>query len=159
MHIVGNTTSCWSLTAYASRTLVALGYHTTKQIDSNLDEDEREEIHAALAWCYHFDRLMSLLLLRPPSLPPPVVRVSSLVNHDPRNPMSIFAKVMLEMVPIHEKILELTLESASKPNARSSASVDADVEQLRSEMTKLYTMMEQVCTTSQAEGIPRADLI
>jgi hypothetical protein len=146
MHIIGNTMSCWSLTAHASRTLVALGYHTINETAHNSDKDELEQIHAAVAWCYHFDRLMSLLLLRPPSLPALAIPVSSLVKHDPGNPMSIFARVMLEMVPIHEKILELTLENASKKSSRTTYSVIADVEQLRSDMTKLHAVMEQVCT-------------
>jgi hypothetical protein len=143
MHIVGNTNSCWSLTAYASRTLVAMGYHNIDALSSGYDIEGLKEIHAAVAWCYHFDRLMSLLLFRPPSLPPLDVEVSSLVDHDLSNPMSVYARVMLEMVPIHEKILEMTLESPQKV-VRSSQSVNADVEHLRSRMAKVYATMEQV---------------
>lgn len=144
MHIIGNTTSCWSLTAYASRTLVALGYQNMDALDSISDKDELKEIHISVAWCYHFDRLMSLLLFRPPSLPPLGVEVSSLVDHDLGNPMSVFAKVMLEMVPIHEKILEMTLESAPTRSARSPQSVSVDVEHLRNRMTNVYATMELV---------------
>jgi hypothetical protein len=144
MHIIGNSTSCWSLSAYASRTLVALGYHHTDALRSISDGEEYREIRVAVAWCYHFDRLMSLLLLRSPSLPPLDVEVASLVEHDRSNPASVFARVMLEMVPIHEKILEMTLESSSKRAAVSPSSVAADVEDLRSRMAKVYTTMEQV---------------
>ncbi|KAF2676111.1 hypothetical protein K458DRAFT_424966 [Lentithecium fluviatile CBS 122367] len=143
MHIIGNTTSCWSLTAHASRTLVALGYHNLNSVGTSSEEED--EIHVAVAWCYHFDRLISLLLLRPPSLPPLDIPVSSLVKHDPGNPMSIFAKVMLEMVSIHEKILQLTLETASKRSARSPYYVNTDVEQLRCRMAEVFTLMEQSC--------------
>jgi hypothetical protein len=147
MHIIGNTTSCWSLTAYASRTLVALGFHNLDALGSNFDKEEVKEIHVSVAWCYHFDRLMSLLLFRLPSLPPLHVEVSSLVEHDPGNPMSVFAKVMLDMVPIHEKILEMTLEGAAKRATRAPYSVNAEVAQLRSKMTEVYATMEQVRTT------------
>ncbi|KAF1958424.1 hypothetical protein CC80DRAFT_524542 [Byssothecium circinans] len=141
MHIVGNSASCWSLTAHASRTLIALGYHIHRK--TGADVDETEEIHAAVAWCYHFDRLMSLLLLRPPSLPPFDVPVSSLVRHDVTNPMSIFARIMLEMVPIHEKILELTVSNTSGKRSGSNATVKDEVEQLRRQMADVYTLMEQ----------------
>jgi hypothetical protein len=144
MHIIGNSTSCWNLTAYASRTLVALGYHHTDVLSSTSHGVEHKEIRVAVAWCYHFDRLMSLLLLRSPSLPPLNVDVASLVEHDRSNPASVFARVMLEMVPIHGKILEMTLESSSKRAAVPSSSVVANVEDLRSRMAKVYTTMEQV---------------
>ena len=143
MHIVGNTASCWSLTAYASRTLVALGYHNIHALASSCDREELEEIRVAVAWCYHFDRLMSLLLFRPMSLPHLEVEVSSLVKHVPGNPMSVFAKVMLDMVPIHEKILEMTLDNHSK-GSRSPDAVYADVEQLRRRMAEIYAMVELV---------------
>lgn len=144
MHIIGNMTACWGLTAHASRTLVALGYHNMSNLDPNLKHEERLEISVAVAWCYHFDRLTSLLLIRPPSLPPLDVPPSSLVRHDPINPMSIFAKIMLDMVPIHERVLSLTLEGASKQSMRSLDVVSADVESLKSAMMELYATMEEV---------------
>lgn len=143
--------SCWSLTAYASRTLVALGYHT---LSGTVPEtEEQEEINAAVAWCYHFDRLMSLLLLRPPSLPNLNITVSSLVKHDPANPMSIFATVMLEMVPIYEKILQLTLESPSSAPREPRSSIQSEVADLLRRLEDISTMMEKV------RGIHASDIM
>lgn len=148
MHIVGNSAACWDLTAHASRTLVALGHHNMGNLDPSLSPDERIEINAAVAWCYHFDRLMSLLLLRPPSLPPLDIAPSSLVQHDPRNPMSIFAKIMLDMVPIHERILGLTLEGVSKQRTRLVDFVASSVESLKDAMLELHATMDEVCSNT-----------
>lgn len=156
MHIVGNPTSCWSLTAHASRTLVALSYHTIRDPIPETDYDK--EVHAAVAWCYHFDRCMSLLLLRPPSLPPLGVPVSSLVEHDPANPMSIFARVMLEMVPIHEKILELSLDNSQRRSPELRVSVREEVARLRKQMTDIYVLMENVCEKAAWNGLDQPQL-
>jgi hypothetical protein len=144
MHIIGNSASCWSLTAHASRTLIALDYHIYRGHRPGTNIDETEEINAAVAWCYHFDRLVGLLLLRPPSLPPFDVPVSSLIKHDVANPMSIFAMIMLEMVPVHEKILELTLDNSSGKVSVPRATVKDEVEKLQNKMAEIYVTMQQV---------------
>jgi hypothetical protein len=140
MQIVGNPASCWELIAHASRTLVALGYHT---ITSNEAKDEYdEEIQAAVAWCSHFDSCMSLLLLRPRSLPPMNIKISSLIKPNPLNPMSVFEIIAMEMIPVHDKILELTLDSTSK---KSGASLKEEVAWLREQMSDIYNLMQRVC--------------
>ena len=147
MYVVGNSQSCWSLTAYASRTLVALGYHNISNSQLSHPKTEQEqEIHAAVAWCYHFDRIMSLLLLRPLSLPPLQVPMSSLILYDADNPMAIFALVMLEFVPIHEKVLEMTL--AGQHRAMDKAEAEPQVNELRRKMDDIYLTIEQVRTTA-----------
>lgn len=144
MYILGNSQSCWSLTAYASRILVALGYHNISNLQVSHPKSEQEqEIHAAVAWCYHFDRIMSLLLLRPLSLPPLQVPMISLVSYDADNPMAIFALVMLEFVPIHEKVLEMTL--AGQHRAMDKAEAEPQINELRRKMDDIYLAIEQVC--------------
>jgi hypothetical protein len=147
MYIVGNSQSCWSLTAYASRTLVALGYHNIHTLAPNTEQEQ--EIRAAVAWCYHFDRIMSLLLLRPPSLPPLQVPVVSLVSYDRHNPMAIFALVMLELVPIHEKILELTLR---RKVSRTEA--EPEVDDLRRKMDEIYSTIEKARASNPIADSP-----
>lgn len=139
MQIVGNPASCWELTAHASRTLVALGYHTITSGEAKDEYDE--EIRAAVAWCSQFDSCMSLLLLRPKSLPPMNIRISSLIKADPLNPLSVFEVIAMEMTPVHDKILELTLESAPK---KSGAPLKEEVARLRKQMSDIYIMMQQV---------------
>jgi hypothetical protein len=140
MQIIGNPTSCWELIAYASRSIVALGYHTI--VDTNPKSELDEEIHAALAWCCQFDSIMSTLLLRPRSLPPLNVKVSSLLKPDPTNPMSIFDIFGMELIPVHDKILDLTLEAAAK---RPVSSLGDEVAWLRATMSDILILMERVC--------------
>jgi hypothetical protein len=145
MQIIGNPTSCWELIAHASRSIVALGYHTI--VDTNPKNELDEEIHAALAWCCQFDSVMSTLLLRPRSLPPLSVKVASLLKPDPTNPMSIFDIFGMELIPVHDKILDLTLEAAAK---RPVTSLRDEVAWLRSTMSDILILMEQVCCYASA---------
>lgn len=139
MQIIGNPVSSWELTAHASRTIVALGYHNISKIEPETDLDK--EIHAAVAWCAQFDSCMSLLLLRPRSLPPLQVKVSSLMKPDPINPMSIFEIMTMEMIPVHNKILDLTLEPTG---TRSATAMNEEVAWLRTQMTTIHQLMENV---------------
>ncbi|KAF2125846.1 putative Zn(II)2Cys6 transcription factor-like protein [Dothidotthia symphoricarpi CBS 119687] len=138
MQIVGNPASCWELIAHASRTIVALGYHTISETEPKNELDE--EILAVIAWCAQFDSCMSLLLLRPRSLPPLHIKVSSLIKADPSNPMSIFEIIAMEMVPVHDKILELTLESTRK---KMTTPLLEGVVWLREQMSDIYELMEK----------------
>jgi hypothetical protein len=140
MQIVGNPASCWELTAHASRTLVALGYHTITSNDAKDEYDE--EIQAAVAWCSQFDSCMSLLLMRPRSLPPMNVRISSLIKPNPLNPMSVFEFIAMEMIPVHDKILELTLDPTSK---KAGAPLKEEVAWLRRQMSDIHNLMQRVC--------------
>ncbi|KAJ4360719.1 uncharacterized protein N0V89_001286 [Didymosphaeria variabile] len=142
--------SCWSLTAYASRTLVALGYHNIHTLTP--ENEQEQEIRAAVAWCYHFDRVMSLLLLRPPSLPPLQVPVASLVSYSPHNPMAIFASIMLELVPIHEVLLELTLAGQKRNMSKTEA--EPQVDDLRRKMDEIYSMMGKVRANDPVANSP-----
>ncbi|KAF3045835.1 hypothetical protein E8E11_005927 [Didymella keratinophila] len=148
MQIMGNPASCWELTAHASRTLVALGYH--KFTGNEVKDEYAEEIQAAVAWCSHFDSCMSLLLLRPRSLPPTNVKISSLIEPNPLNPMSIFEIIAMEMIPVHNKILDLTLDPSSK---RSSGQFKEEVAWLRSQMSDIYNIMQRDCPTHLLDSI------
>ena len=139
MQIMGNPASCWELTAHASRTIVALGYHSITEDDTT--HEFSEEIATVVAWCSQFDSCMSLLLLRPRSLPPLHVKASRLLQLDATNPMTIFEIMAMEMIPVHDKILELTLESAAQ---RSSSILNEDVVWLRTEMSRIHKMMAEV---------------
>jgi len=136
MQIIGNPVGSWELTSHASRAIVALGYH---QIDKAVPEnDVDKEIYAIVGNCAYLDSVMSLLLLRPRSLPKLRVKVSDLLR-DQDNAISLF-----EMIPVHEKILELTLDSDAK---RSPAVLKNEVAQLRSQMQDIYKLMQQVSKT------------
>lgn len=140
MQIIGNPASCWELIAHASRTIVGLGYHT--MCDTQPKNEGDEEIYAAVAWCAQFDSCMSLLLLRPRSLPPLNIKASSLIKHDPANPMTVFEIMAMEMIPVHNKILDLTLDANAK---RPVASLKDEVTWLRKAMSDLFILMEKAC--------------
>jgi hypothetical protein len=149
MQIIGNPTSCWELIAHAARSIVALGYHNITGNDPESDLDE--EIHAALAWCCQFDSVMSLLLLRPRSLPPLNVKVSSLVKPEPSNPMCIFEVFELELTPVHHKVLDITLEAAAK---RPVHGLREEVAWCRATMADIHHLMERVCHYTKRDSIP-----
>ncbi|KAI4954444.1 hypothetical protein J4E91_002157 [Alternaria rosae] len=131
MQIMGNPVSCWELTAHASRTIVALGYH---HIDKPMPENDSEcEIYALVGQCAFLDSIMSLLLLRPRSLPQLPVKASYLLRADPASPMSI-----LEMLPVLDKILDLTLDTKPSPTILNN-----EVAQLRTKMKDIYELMEK----------------
>ncbi|KAH3947592.1 hypothetical protein HBH53_116340 [Parastagonospora nodorum] len=140
MQIMGNPTSCWELIAHAARSIVALGYHNIA--DSEPESDLDEEIYAALAWCGQFDSVMSLLLLRPRSLPPLNIKISSLVKPEPTNPMCIFEVFGMELIPVHDKILDITLEAAAK---RPVHQLGEEVAWCRATMADILVLMERDC--------------
>lgn len=133
--IMGNPTQCWELTAHASRTIVALGYHQ-KISKTTPETDEESEIYAIVAHCADLDSVMSLLLLRPRSLPRMQVKASDLLRKDTSSSMSV-----LELVSVQDKILDLTLSSTSK---RAPATLQDEVAQLRAQMEEIYVSMEKV---------------
>ncbi|KAF2854090.1 putative Zn(II)2Cys6 transcription factor-like protein [Plenodomus tracheiphilus IPT5] len=154
MQIMGNPASCWELSSHASRTIVALGYHTVR-LDDPANEFT-EDIHAVVAWCSQFDSVMSLLLLRPRSLPPLHVNPSALLKEhfDLTNPMSIFEIMTMEMVPVHNKLLDLTLEATQK---RPMATLKDDVIWLRIEMIRIQELMTEERPTKLIEA--RLDIL
>jgi len=143
MQIMGNPTSCWELIAHAARSIVALGYHTIT--DSEPESELDEEIYAALACCGQFDSVMSLLLLRPRSLPPLNVKISSLLKPEPTNPMYIFEVFGMELKPVHDKILDITLETAAK---RPVHQLREEVAGCRAIMADILILMERVSETT-----------
>ncbi|KAF2114507.1 putative Zn(II)2Cys6 transcription factor-like protein [Lophiotrema nucula] len=133
MQIVGDPPACWSLIAAASRTAVALGYHDIREIRPNPTEEE-EERNASLAWLIHIDRCMSMFLVRPASMPKMHVAASSLWKLDPTNPMATTFQLALEIVPVQEAWLELTLESRESSAQRS----------MKEEINALLTRMADI---------------
>lgn len=134
MQIIGNPVQCWELTAHASQTIVALGYHN---IDKTVPEtDEEREIYAVVAQCAELDSAMSLLLLRPRSLPKFQIKIHDQLRADPSNPMSV-----LELVSVQDKLLDLSLPQRTK---RSPGALKEEVAQLRAQMKDIYILMEKV---------------
>ncbi|EOA90164.1 uncharacterized protein SETTUDRAFT_182687 [Exserohilum turcica Et28A] len=133
MQIIGNPVQCWELTAHASQTIIALGYHHINKMAPETDEEH--EIYSIVAHCAELDSAMSLLLLRPRSLPKFQVKIYDMMRGNPANPMSV-----LEMLYLQDKILDLTLASGPK---RSPNEMKEEVAQLRAQMKDIYVMIEK----------------
>lgn len=145
MQIIGNPVQCWELTAHASQTIVTLGYHN---IEKTVPEtDEEREIYAVVAQCAELDSGMSLLLLRPRSLPKFQIKIHDQLRADPSNPMSV-----LELISVQDKILDLSLPQRTK---RSPGALKEEVAQLRAQMKDIYILMEKV--TYPARNYDRSD--
>lgn len=73
------------------------------------------------------------------------LKISSLIEPNPLNPMCIFETIAMEMIPVHNKILDLTLDPASR---RSSVSLKEEVARLRGQMSDIYNIMQRVRLSS-----------
>ncbi|KAI9927202.1 hypothetical protein MW887_003586 [Aspergillus wentii] len=101
----GDMSRSWTLTAFASRTLVSLNYHSIDLV--TLVDETKRDIYGSLYTCYYLDKMLSVLLLRPPSLPKLKIKPADLVRLDPRLPLSAIVKIMVEFAQIQEGVLDI----------------------------------------------------
>ena len=107
----GDMSRSWTLAAFASRTLVSLNYHSIDSI--TLNDETKRDIYGSLYTCYYLDKMLSVLLLRPPSLPKLKIKPTDLVYLDSKLPLSASVKTMVEFAQIQEGVLDI-LNHASK---------------------------------------------
>ena len=109
MQYLGNMPRCWMFTAFASKVIVALNYHNiTNTIPQN---EKEEEIHSCVYTCYYFDTTLSLLLLRPPSLPELKVEPAQLIHLDPDIPTTPMIVGIVELSHIKTSLLQILLDT------------------------------------------------
>ncbi|KAJ5768616.1 hypothetical protein N7533_001199 [Penicillium manginii] len=109
MQYLGNMSRSWMFNALASRIIVALNYHNiTDPVPHNETE---EEIHACLYTCYYFDKTLSVLLLRPPSLPDLKVDPTQLIHMDPDLPTTPIIRGIVEFAHIKSTLVNILLDS------------------------------------------------
>ncbi|GKZ51946.1 hypothetical protein AbraIFM66951_008463 [Aspergillus brasiliensis] len=108
----GDMSRSWTLTAFASRTLVSLNYHTISKRDSS--DREMQDIYGALYVCYYLDKILSVLLLRPPSLPRLKAKPADLVRLDTQLPLSACVKAMVCLGQIQEGVLDILVNRIGK---------------------------------------------
>ncbi|KAJ5372744.1 transcriptional regulator family: Fungal Specific TF [Penicillium concentricum] len=109
MQYLGNMTRCWMLTALASRMLVSLNYHNIT--DTSPRTEIEENIHACVYTCYYFDKTLSLLLLRPPSLPDLKVRPTQLIHLDPDLPTTTMLTGIVEYSELKSALLNILVDT------------------------------------------------
>ncbi|PIG84501.1 hypothetical protein AARAC_009922 [Aspergillus arachidicola] len=131
----GDMSRSWTLTAFASRTLVSLNYHTINQRAPS--DREMQDIYGALYICYYLDKILSVLLLRPPSLPKLKAKPADLVRLETRLPLSACVKVMVCLGQVQEGVLDILFNANGKDN--QAVSVNA----LISEMYHVRALMDE----------------
>lgn len=136
--MLGDASKCWTLTATATRVMVALGYHNVAETLPQTEVDE--EIHGCVAWCYQLDKAMSMLLLRPQTLPKLRISARELIHADSSAPMTRFIKLMLEMAQIQEAVLDLP----TGPVARDEKLLIIGINAVRQSMTECESRIQQV---------------
>lgn len=109
MQYLGNMSRCWMFTALASKVIIALNYHNiTDPIPRN---EMEEEIHACVYTCYCFDKTLSLLLLRPPSLPELKVEPAQLIHLDPDLPTTPMIIGIVEFARLKNTLPNILLDT------------------------------------------------
>lgn len=109
LQYLGNMSRCWMLTAVASRVLVALNYHNITETEPR--NDVEEDIHACVYTCYYFDKTVSLLLLRPQSLPDLKVDPAQLIHMDPRLPTTPMIIAIVEFSHLKNTLVDILLDT------------------------------------------------
>lgn len=141
----GDMSRSWTLTAFASRTLVSLNYHTINQRAPS--DRAMQDIYGALYVCYYLDKILSVLLLRPPSLPKLKAKPADLVPLETRLPLSACVKVMVCLGQIQEGVLDILFN----PNGKDDQVVSLN--SLVSEMYHVRALMDEVRNLSSRMAI------
>lgn len=97
------------LTALASKVIVSLNYHNITNVHPGSDIEE--SIHSCVYICYYFDKTLSLLLLRPPSLPDLKVAPTKLIHIDPDLPTSPIKRGIVEYSELKDVLLNILLDT------------------------------------------------
>jgi hypothetical protein len=127
------------LISAASRTAVALGYHEIRDVNPKTDYDR--EVLLAMLWCSHLDRVMSFLLVRPMSLPHLHIAPASMVDVDPSNHATLNFAALLELAPVHERWVRLSLETRIGYDQKA---LKDEVSQLKEDMKVVWTKLQEV---------------
>lgn len=125
MRYLGNMTRSWMLTAQASMIIVSLNYHNIT--DPCPRTEIEENIHSCVFTCYYFDKTLSLLLLRPPSLPDLKVRPTQLIHLDPDVPTSAMIKGIVEYAELKSDLLNVLLDTKKTIGDTEKANILSDL--------------------------------
>jgi hypothetical protein len=135
----GDTTRSWFLVSLASRSIVALSYHKMTSFDS--DSDEENEIRRCIYYCYYMDKTLSMLLLRPPSLPQLPFNPADLVPTDPQLPISMHVKILVKLARVQDVALSLVLKD---PRHQILANKEFMLENIQTELKSIGDEIQQV---------------
>ncbi|KAJ5797940.1 uncharacterized protein N7503_007236 [Penicillium pulvis] len=108
VQLLGDSARAWMLTAFASRVLVCLGYHTLS-LEMLGNDDISIDVRHCIYWCYYLDKTLSTVLLRPSSLPELCLEPAKLVPTSPSEPLSMEVKILVELAGVQDVSLVLLL--------------------------------------------------
>lgn len=117
---------------------MSLNYHTTQK---NLASNETEQgIQLSLVTCYYLDKILSMLLIRPPSLPKLRINPAELVPLDPLLPLSAILKAVVGFARVQEEAIDILLKTQNIDDKCQVAIIDRLVQ----EMFQLHTRLQEV---------------
>lgn len=124
MQYMGNMSRSWMFAALASKTIIALNYHN---ITDPVPRDELEEnIHACVYTCCYYDKTLSLLLVRPPSLPDLKVDPADLIHLDPARPTTAMITGIVRFAGLKHGLLKVILDT-EKMGQKEKANLLSDI--------------------------------
>lgn len=129
VQLLGDSSRSWFLTACAARALVALDYHQSSRITA--DTDEGFEIRHCVFWCYYFDKTLSMLLVRPSSLPDMQFAPGDLVHTDSDDPLTFKVKILVKLAQVQNASLPFIVRDKRAQTESASARLDALETELR----------------------------
>ncbi|KAI9926480.1 hypothetical protein ASPWEDRAFT_176548 [Aspergillus wentii DTO 134E9] len=135
VQLLGDASRAWVLNAFASQVLVSLGYHnaTTESLEDN---DSKYEIHDCIFWCYYYDKTLSMLLVRPPSLPNIRLQPTSLVRVQPKDPLTWKVRILVRLSQVQETALSLVLRDKEMRVPIVAESLRRELESIQAETTQ-----------------------
>ncbi|KAL2822814.1 hypothetical protein BDW59DRAFT_149220 [Aspergillus cavernicola] len=131
VQLLGETSRSWFLTAIASRVLVSLGYHQSSV--AFLESDGGCDIRHCVYWCYYMDKTLSMLLVRPSSLPSLRYQPSDLVHEETAKPLLCKVKILVRLAHVQDRYLDIMFQHP-KPEGNSLSEL---VDSLHSELTSI----------------------
>lgn len=134
-----------------------MNYHTMNAI--SLSSDTESQISGAIYTCYYLDKLLSSLLLRPPSLPMLQVKPAQLIQLDSDLPLSAIIKAMVELAQIQEVTLNMTFKTTLSDETGQEATIDGlvqDMYNMHAEHQKARTDQPSIALRLLTEAIATA---
>ncbi|CAI7608153.1 unnamed protein product [Penicillium pancosmium] len=148
----GDTTRSWFLVSLASRSIVSMGYH--KMMTFSPDSDEENEIRRCIYYCYYMDKTLSMLLLRPPSLPQLPFNPADLVHTDPQLAVSMHVKILVKLARVQDVALSLVLKD---PRHQVLATKEVMLENIQMELKSIGDEIQQCFVSTHLPCKTRLD--
>ncbi|KAH8428052.1 fungal specific transcription factor domain-containing protein [Aspergillus melleus] len=133
LQLLGDASQAWTLTSYASRVMVALGYHNLSP-QALKEHDDSAEIRHCTYYCYYLDKALSMLLVRPSSLPDLNLDPVSLIELKYTEPLKMKMGILVKLSHVQDGVLSLLIKGDKLTEVEASASIPV----LKSELQDIW---------------------